>query len=242
MSAELIRKEPKEYTDLSSVVIKGDLSVLSEKEKLEYYSSICSSLGLNPLTRPFEYIKLNGKITLYARKDCTEQLRSIKGVSLNIVAREIVSDVYVVTARATDKNGRIDESLGAVPVKGLHGEALANAFMKAETKAKRRVTLSIAGLGITDESEIGSIPNAVVVNERDIPVANNPSVNYATCVPVCSETMNEINKLVVSSGMDSEALNDLIKKGGASKLNDLTQTQADKFIDYLKKQLSKKGV
>ena len=32
--------------------------------------------------------------------------------------------------------------------------------MKAETKAKRRVTLSISGLGWTDETEIESIPNA----------------------------------------------------------------------------------
>ena len=32
--------------------------------------------------------------------------------------------------------------------------------MKAETKAKRRVTLSICGMGWLDESEIESIPNA----------------------------------------------------------------------------------
>ena len=42
----------------------------------------------------------------------------------------------------------------------LKGEAKANAVMKAETKAKRRVTLSICGMGWVDESEIDSIPNA----------------------------------------------------------------------------------
>ena len=45
-------------------------------------------------------------------------------------------------------------------IAGLKGEAKANAIMKAETKAKRRVTLSIVGLGWTDESEVDSIPGA----------------------------------------------------------------------------------
>jgi len=36
----------------------------------------------------------------------------------------------------------------------------AHAVMKAETKAKRRVTLSLIGLGWLDESEIESIPDA----------------------------------------------------------------------------------
>src|SRR5690606_24912460 len=37
---------------------------------------------------------------------------------------------------------------------------LANAYMKAETKAKRRVTLSICGLGWLDETETETIPDA----------------------------------------------------------------------------------
>jgi hypothetical protein len=115
---------------------------------------VCQSLDLNPLTKPFAYIVLNGKLTLYALKDCTEQLRSKRGISLHIVAREVVDDCYLVTARATLPNGRQDESLGAVPIAGLKGESRANALMKCETKAKRRVTLSICGLGLLDEAEL----------------------------------------------------------------------------------------
>lgn len=66
----------------------------------------------------------------------------------------------VVTARAQTIDGRDDESTGAVSIQGLKGEALANAIMKSETKAKRRVTLSICGLSGLDESEIDSIPGA----------------------------------------------------------------------------------
>jgi len=40
------------------------------------------------------------------------------------------------------------------------GEARANLMMKAETKAKRRVTLSICGLGMLDETEVESLPPA----------------------------------------------------------------------------------
>ena len=43
--------------------------------------------------------------------------------------------------------------MGVVSIAGLKGEALANAMMKAETKAKRRATLSICGLGWMDEVE-----------------------------------------------------------------------------------------
>ena len=79
-------------------------------------------------------------------------------VAITIAARELVEDIYIVTARATLPDSRTDESIGAVPIGGLKGESRTNAMMKAETKAKRRVTLSIIGLGMFDESEVESIP------------------------------------------------------------------------------------
>ena len=154
------------------VLVGGDLSKLSSQERLTYIGAVCNSLGLNPLTRPFEYINLSGKLTLYARKDATEQLRSLRGISIEIVSREVVEDTYVVTARAVDSSGRRDESIGAVSIGGLKGDAKANAIMKAETKAKRRVTLSISGLGLLDETEIETIPGAQPVKERDITPPN----------------------------------------------------------------------
>ena len=62
-------------------------------------------------------------------------------------------------AYGQDKTGRIDAALGSVSIVGLRGEALSNAKMKAETKAKRRATLSICGLGfVLDETEIETVP------------------------------------------------------------------------------------
>jgi hypothetical protein len=139
---------------LERVVVHGDLSKLTAIDRTNYYSQVCQSLGLNPLTRPFEYLTLNGKQILYARRDCTDQLRKIHQVSVTIRAREQIGDLLVVTAQAELPGGRRDESTGAVSVGKLQGEALANAMMKAETKAKRRVTLSICGLAVLDESEV----------------------------------------------------------------------------------------
>ncbi len=61
------------------------------------------------------------------------------------------------TAEAEDKDGLSDISTGSVSTKGKKGSDLANASMTAETKAKRRVTLSISGSGLLDETEITDI-------------------------------------------------------------------------------------
>ena len=144
---------------MEQVLIKGDLKNLNEEERARYYTRVCESVGLNPLTQPFQYITLNGKLTLYAKKDATEQLRMLKNISLSLESK-MVDDLYIVKATARTVDGRTDEATGAVTISGLKGDAKANAIMKAETKAKRRVTLSISGMGWTDESEIDSIPGA----------------------------------------------------------------------------------
>lgn len=145
---------------LEKVLLTGDLSGLKPEEKINYYNVVCESVGLNPMTKPFDYMKLGGKEVLYANKTCGDQLRSKRRISITITSREKIDDVYVVTAEAKDENGRTDSSTGAVTVAGLKGEALANAYMKAETKAKRRVTLSLCGLGLLDESEVDSVASA----------------------------------------------------------------------------------
>jgi hypothetical protein len=201
MGSELARGTGAEV--LERVIVQGDLAQLTPAERVTYYRRVCESLGLNPLTRPFDYIVLNGRLTLYARKDAADQLRRIHGISVRIVAREMIETLglYVVTARATTPDGREDESIGAVPVKGLTGEALANAIMKAETKAKRRVTLSIVGLGWTDESEVESIPeaSAVQVDHETGEILNQPSpatpATPATPEPArASEGQNEAKR------------------------------------------------
>lgn len=152
---------------IEKALISGDLSKLNIDQRLSYYKQVCESVGLNPLTRPFDYIQLNGKLQLYALKAAADQLRKIYGVSVYKLEKQKMDDLYVVTAYARDKDGREDSSTGAVVLGNLKGEMLANALMKAETKAKRRVTLSICGLGLLDETEVASIPGATKTTPPD---------------------------------------------------------------------------
>lgn len=167
MTEEKALYKPAQTDIMERVLISGDLKDLTPGERVKYYGRVCESIGLNPLTKPFDYIVLNGKMTLYAKRDATDQLRARDKVSIVKLERERMDDIYVVTAYAQTSDGRQDSSVGAVSISGLKGDALANAIMKAETKAKRRVTLSIVGLGWLDETEIETIPTArpVIVKE-----------------------------------------------------------------------------
>lgn len=145
---------------MERVLLLGDLTNLTAEERTSYYMQTCRSLGLNPLTRPFDYIRLSGREVLYAKRDCADQLRKINKISLEIVDRKMSGDLLVITVRATTPDGRSDEDMGVVSVKGLGPVDLSNAMLRAMTKAKRRVTLSICGLGMLDETEVRSVLDA----------------------------------------------------------------------------------
>ncbi|MGB9804558.1 hypothetical protein [Desulfofundulus sp.] len=150
LPAEVLRK-----------VVRGELDSMTPEEITAYYQAVCESLGLNPLTRPFDFIrpKGGGRVILYARRDCADQLAAKHKLSRQIVSRERIGDtVYAVTARVSGPDGRVVEATGAVNIAGLKGEALANQIMIAETKAYRRGVLAYAGLGWADETELETIP------------------------------------------------------------------------------------
>lgn len=207
-------------------MLTGDLSKLSEGERGNLVNALCLSLGLNPLTRPFEYIVLNGKLTLYARKDCTEQLRSKHSVSVEIVARENVGDCYVVTAQAKMPSGRLDESIGAVAIANLKGDNLANALMKAETKAKRRVTLSICGMGMLDETELETIPAKA---KRDVAPALPPPPGNAELV----DAIHRAHKIGAIAEPKREALTAWADEHGLLANGRLTPSALTKIIAAL---------
>jgi hypothetical protein len=166
---------------MESVLLKGDIAKLSPDERVRYYGEVCRSMGLNPLTKPFEFITLNGKLQLYALRSCTDQLRKLNTVSLEIVSKDVVDDILTVHVRARTPDGRSDEDLGAVAFPStLKGEARANAELKAVTKAKRRATLSICGLGWLDETEVEDIPAAAKRPARPAPNVMLPPHNPET--------------------------------------------------------------
>ncbi len=148
---------------IEKVLIGGDLSALSDDQRVQYYQRVCDSLGLNPLTQPFQYVKLSGGLKLYATRAASEQLAKINCVSIEFVSEEERRGVYLYRVTAKTPDGRAAPGTGAVSVEGLKGEALCNALMKSETKACRRATLRVCGLGMLDETEVETIPGAATV-------------------------------------------------------------------------------
>lgn len=234
---------------MEQVLLKGDLKDLTPVQRVSYYQRICESLGLNPLTKPFDYITLNGRLTLYAKRDATDQLRRIHGISIQIASREQVGDLFVVTAHAAASTGqrsdgtwgeRTDESIGAVSTVGLKGEALANAMMKAETKAKRRVTLSIAGLGWMDEAETGSVPGARVMHvdtdtgeilDAGSTVAAPSTPNGDPVLLDKATLFAKLNDLIPKAGLNAKSINEKAREmTGKAMLSDLTVEELARVV------------
>jgi hypothetical protein len=165
-------------------LIDGDLSGLSDKERMDYYIMRCQAADLDPRSQPFQYITLPGrkgrdgradepgKLTLYASKGTADQLIAKHRLSVKILRRGFDKEVtcYVVEAQVTFPGGQSVENLGAVFIyEDARGDALPNAVMKATTKAIRRTVLSACGLGMLDESEIDSISGAVTARIQQPP-------------------------------------------------------------------------
>lgn len=165
--------EVKQGKSLAEVFVKNDLGLLNDEEKAAYYMQVCDSVGLNPATRPFEFLKIGGKTILYATKGCSDQLRRKYRVSIRIVSKEIKGDIFVVEVEASNPKGRVEPDLGAVCIAGLKGDALCNALKKGVTQAKRRVTLAFCGLGMLDETETEQIAGAEKLPPVKLPKVAN---------------------------------------------------------------------
>ncbi|EAC1596095.1 hypothetical protein KB052_001869 [Campylobacter coli] len=231
MSNEVVLKEENKleinFNPYELALVKGDLSKLSDVERASYVKNLCESLGLNMLTKPFEYIVLNGKLTLYANKSATDQLRQIRKVSITKTEVAQVGDIYMVTAYAATPDGRTDCDTGALNIKNLGGDNLANAIMKAITKAKRRVTLSICGLGMLDESELdlkvwGSDEKAIENKAKELKALGA-----------------ELRKFMSDNGLNTGEQNNFIKKHSlftSEKIREVLSNK-DEFLTQLKGEL-----
>jgi hypothetical protein len=119
----------------------------------------------------------------------------------------VLEGVARVKAEAVNSKGRRDSSIGAVVIANLKGENLANALMKCETKAKRRVTLSICGLSFLDEEELETVAGierigpqksmklAGMVAQQPAPVESNGVAHDNREVPVSFITKKEASGL-----------------------------------------------
>lgn len=185
MSEEVaVVPQPPTEDALIKLFTSGDLIDLDPRQKGLYLKALCDKLGLNPLSKPFDILYLKGpdgkmRAILYANRTCSDQLREIHDIRSEVVyegplmlGTTVREDVYRVDLNIT-KGERTERAVGCVAIAGLSGEALSNAIMKCWTKAMRRGTLSIVGLGLPDESEVDSIPG---VTSAPAPRLLNPTL------------------------------------------------------------------
>jgi hypothetical protein len=141
------------------IELNGDLTNLNDRERKIYYYHMCDKIGLDPETRPFGYFNLDGKVILYATKSCSDQLRYKHGISTKNLEVYFHNNIVYCKATIVDKEGREETAIGAEILENDAKLNVADKIMKAETKAKRRATLSMFAIGMLDETEIYSIQN-----------------------------------------------------------------------------------
>ncbi len=145
---------------VEKVLLKGDLGRLTEVERVQYYAAVCRSIGLNPLTKPFDYLEEKGKLSLYLNSVGFAQVRNLHGISCKVTNRQFDKEFFYCTAVASD--GRRTEDSTAILAltdkygKPITGQAKANLMMKGETKAKRRATLALVGIPWGDTGQVKS--------------------------------------------------------------------------------------
>ena len=183
---------------VEQVVLAGDLSQLGPSERVNYYKAVCDSLGLNPLTRPFEFLKLQGRLILYPRAALADQLRRLHQVSIDNIERITNKNLYTVIVRGHTADGRTDEASASVDISKLGNSLLANACMKCETKAKRRFTLSIIGLGWLESVSVDAIDEG-----RQLPAYSD--ADLAEVRDVTAEVLSEQDIEDITDGVPVQA-------------------------------------
>lgn len=135
--------------------MSGNLKTLTDAERWQYYLAMCQHLELDPVSRPFDWIEQEGKLSLYPNANCAAQLASKMLLSFPEYHAEVIGDVYVYRVKAVDENREL-WATGAVPM-GRNASETARAFKKAETQARRRAVLAMGGLALTEADEIYEI-------------------------------------------------------------------------------------
>lgn len=185
--SDIIKKEDYEKLtakDYQKVLLEKDLAPLSVEKQTSFMLQNCEHLGINPIVRPFELIKFNGKHVLYLTASGCENIASNLAISFKILKKEIdkengIASIEIegVVPAMNGKPERRDVSTAYLPIgiaslkdgsmKIFTGLEFANTMMKLETKARRRLIIRLAGLRDevyeTEETLVGE--KSLVVNQ-----------------------------------------------------------------------------
>jgi hypothetical protein len=181
----LVRTTDLDPKALESLVLRGDIAGLTPPQRVDYYVRLCGVLGLDPTTQPLAYLKLSGKEVLYVTRGATDRLAARHNLNREIIDGPKVIDLggtklVIAVCKVTLPNGRYETATATVPLTDP-----ANVLMKCETKAKRRATLAILGVGMLDESELDTIP-ASAMGPASAPAPTPPVPATITTATTCA--------------------------------------------------------
>ena len=155
---DIILADPEQASAaLQHLLASGDYSRLTDRQRAALYLDTCASLGINPRTRPLDWIEFydpeikGKKLTLYPNKTCFDQLARQHQIRIRTVEEKIVGSLFKVVVEGTMPDGRSESNVAYLDLTDrdgnpLKGQKLGNAYMKCHTKAKRRLVFGMIGL------------------------------------------------------------------------------------------------
>ena len=195
---------------------RQDSRSLGPEDRAAYVAAICKSLRLNPLTRPVQFLALQGREVLYLTRGATDQLAARHNLNRETLegpdfrTMENVKVAYC-KVKVTLPSGRYEEATATLKM-----TSPADDLMKVETKAKRRATLSILGVGVLSEEEAESIPASERADARreqprpqpsavTLPRDNGPSPSQAAAAqPPAVDHFEAARALIDGAGTAEE--------------------------------------
>jgi len=151
----------------------GDYSKLSDDQRAQLHLQMCTSLGVNPLTRPFEWIEFydpetrGKKLTLYPKSSLADQLSYVHRIRVRTVEEKMVGTLYKLVLEGTMPDGRSETNVAYLDMvdregKPLRGQRHGNGLMKARTKCKRRLIFGMVGMSMPDRDSLQDARTVVV--------------------------------------------------------------------------------
>lgn len=167
-----------EVTKQQEALVKATLSQdwgrTNDQVKVRFIAHLCNQLSIPAVMNPFIFIKTKNGQKLYTPSEGAYLIASKNRISTKIKDRSYDKErqIYSVTVECSTPDGRTSEDIGHMFLGGLQGENLANAMMKAETKAKRRAILSTVGLSVLTEDAIPYVTSDSVVRPGEVEIVD----------------------------------------------------------------------
>jgi len=124
-SAAVSRLTDEQRKDLfDRFILSGDVSGFNDAEIVSIVVSLCQKHGFDPMQRPFDVIQLpqRGDMPprkiIYANKTATAMVSKRDRLSSQIVSRQKLDSMYIVTVRVTGPDGTSTEADGVVSLEG----------------------------------------------------------------------------------------------------------------------------